>query len=136
MNSSKSLASALLVIAVAMPALSMAQDRDDHHDDRRAEQSHDARGVEQRHDDRGVEQRHDDRGVEQRHEDRGAGPDHKWHKGDRIPAEYRDKHHEVADWKAHNLRQPPRGYHWVNVNGDYVLAAVATGVIADMLLNQ
>jgi Ni/Co efflux regulator RcnB len=127
MNRFKSLASTLLVAAVAMPALSMAQDHDDHHDDRRAEQ---------RHDERGAEQRHDDRGVEPRHDERGAGPDHKWHKGDRIPAEYRDRHHEVGDWKAHHLRQPPRGYHWVNVNGDYVLAAVATGVIADMLLNQ
>ncbi len=67
---------------------------------------------------------------------RGAGPDHSWHKGDRIPASYRDKRYEVADWKAHDLRQPPRGYHRVNVNGDYVLAAVATGVIADLLLNS
>ena len=31
---------------------------------------------------------------------------------------------------------PPRGYHWVNVNGDFVLAAVATGVIADLLLSN
>ncbi len=108
----KTLASLLLVAAVAVPAISMAQE--EHHDDRRTEQRHD----------------------NQRHDERGAGPDHSWHKGDRVPAEYRDKRHEVADWKAHNLRQPPRGYHWVNVNGDYVLAAVATGVIADLLLNQ
>ena len=112
MNRLKTLAGILLVAAVAAPAISMAQD--DHHDDRR------------------TEQRHDD----QRHDERGAGPDHNWHKGDRIPATYRDKRYEVSDWKAHNLHQPPSGYHWVNVNGDYVLAAVATGVIADMLLNQ
>ena len=109
MNRLKTLAGMLLAAAVAVPALSMAQDRDDHHDDRRAEQHMDKRG---------------------------AGPDHSWHKGDRVPAEYRDKRYEVSDWKSHNLRQPPAGYHWVNVNGDYVLAAVATGVIADMLLNQ
>ena len=109
MNRIKTLASAFLVAAIALPAISMAQDRDDKHDDHR---------------------------TEQRHDERGAGPDHSWHKGDRVPAEYRDKRHEVADWKAHNLRQPPSGYHWVNVNGDYVLAAVATGVIADLLLNQ
>jgi Ni/Co efflux regulator RcnB len=114
MNHIKTLASALLVAAIALPAISMAQDRDDKHDDRRTEQRHD----------------------EQRHDERGAGPDHSWHKGDRVPAEYRNKRYEVSDWKAHNLRRPPSGYHWVNVNGDYVLAAVATGVIADMLLNQ
>jgi Ni/Co efflux regulator RcnB len=107
MNHLKTLAAALLVAAVAVPAISMAQE--EKHDDRRAEQHVDARG---------------------------AGPDHSWHKGDRVPAEYRDKRYEVSDWKSHNLRQPPSGYHWVNVNGDYVLAAVATGVIADMLLSQ
>ena len=103
----KTLAGALLIAAVAAPAITMAQD-----------------------------EKHDDRRTEQRHDERGAGPDHSWHKGDRVPAEYRDKRYEVSDWKSHNLRQPPSGYHWVNVNGDYVLAAVATGVIADLLLNQ
>ena len=107
MNHLKTLAAALLVAAVAVPAISMAQ-----------------------------EEKHDDRRAEQKHDERGAGPDHSWHKGDRVPAEYRDKRYEVSDWKSHNLRQPPSGYHWVNVNGDYVLAAVATGVIADMLLSQ
>ena len=111
MNSLKTLAGALLVAAIAAPTLSMAQDRDDHHDDRR------------------VEQRHDDHM-------RGAGPDHNWHKGDRLPDSYRDKHYEVSDWRSHHLSAPPSGYHWVNVNGDFVLAAVATGVIADMLLNN
>ena len=44
--------------------------------------------------------------------------------------------YEVADWRGHHLSEPPRGYHWVEVNGDYVLAAVATGVILDTLLTQ
>ena len=42
----------------------------------------------------------------------------------------------VNDWRGHHLSEPPRGYHWVQVNGDYVLAAVATGVILDTLLTQ
>ena len=116
----KTLASLLVAATFAVPALSMAQDRDDHHDDRRTEQKQD-------------EHRGEPAKVEQA---RGAGPNHNWHKGDRIPASYRDKRYEVSDWKAHNLRQPPRGYHWVSVNGDYVLAAIATGVIADLLLNN
>ena len=118
MNHLKTLAGLLVAASVAVPALAMAQD--DHHDDRQTEQ---------RHDDRRAAPAHDE------HE-RGAGPNHSWHKGDRIPASYRDKRYEVSDWKAHNLRQPPSGYHWVNVNGDFVLAAVATGVIADLLLNN
>ena len=113
MNRINTLAGLLLAAAVAAPAIALAQDRDDHRDDHRPEQRHDD---------------HD--------RNRGAGPDHNWHKGDRIPDSYRDKRHEVTDWRAHHLSAPPAGYHWVNVNGDFVLAAVATGVIADLLRNN
>ena len=109
----RALAGLFVAVALAVPALAMAQD------------DHNNRG----------DQKQDDHRAEPAKAERGAGPDHNWHKGDRIPASYRDKRYEVTDWKAHNLRQPPSGYHWVNVNGDFVLAAVATGVIADLLLN-
>jgi Ni/Co efflux regulator RcnB len=39
------------------------------------------------------------------------------------------------DWRSHHLRQPPRGYEWREVDGNYVLAAVATGVIASLIAN-
>jgi Ni/Co efflux regulator RcnB len=35
----------------------------------------------------------------------------------------------VADWHARHLAPPPRGYRPVQVDGDHVLAAVATGII-------
>jgi Ni/Co efflux regulator RcnB len=52
-----------------------------------------------------------------------------WHKGAKIRDEdwQRGEHVEYRD--AH-LRAPPRGYEWRMVDGNYVLAAVATGVIA------
>ena len=31
---------------------------------------------------------------------------------------------------------PPRGYHWVQNGPDYVLVAIATGIIAQILLNH
>jgi Ni/Co efflux regulator RcnB len=65
----------------------------------------------------------------------GPIPHSDWHKGDRLPAEYRDHNYVVDDWHERGLSAPPRGYHWVGVNGDYVLAAVATGVIANILAN-
>ena len=65
----------------------------------------------------------------------GPIPHHDWHKGDRLPSQYRDRNYVVDDWRSHGLSAPPRGYHWVGVNGDYVLAAVATGVIASILVN-
>jgi Ni/Co efflux regulator RcnB len=65
----------------------------------------------------------------------GPIPHNDWHKGERLPAEYRDRNYVVDNWHDHGLQAPPRGYQWVGVNGDYVLAAVATGVIANVLLS-
>lgn len=65
----------------------------------------------------------------------GPVPHEDWRKGDRLPSEYRDRNYVVDDWRGHGLSAPPRGYHWVGVNGDYVLAAVATGVIASVLMS-
>ena len=65
----------------------------------------------------------------------GEGP-HDWHRGDRLPNDYRDRQYVVDDYRGYGLQQPPRGYHWVGVNGDYVLAAIATGVIAQIVLSN
>jgi len=73
---------------------------------------------------------------EERRDERGAGPNHAFHKGDRLPPEYRHRNYVVDDWREHRLSAPPRGYHWVQVGGDYVLVAVATGIILDLLLNH
>jgi Ni/Co efflux regulator RcnB len=61
---------------------------------------------------------------------------HNWRRGGRIPDEYRSRQYVVNDWHRHGLRQPPRGYEWVQVGGDYVLVAIASGIIAQLLLNQ
>jgi Ni/Co efflux regulator RcnB len=67
---------------------------------------------------------------------RGVGPNHAWYRGDRMPYEYRTRHYVVDDWRSHHLYAPPRGYQWVQSGGDYLLVAVATGIIASILLNQ
>ncbi len=64
------------------------------------------------------------------------GPDRAWQRGDRLPPEYRGRQYVVDDWRGHRLSAPPRGYHWVQHGNDYVLAAIATGVIASVLLNH
>ena len=76
------------------------------------------------------------RGPQHGPEERGAGPDHNFRKGGRLPSEYRNKQYVVNDWRSHRLSAPPRGYQWVQTGGDYVLVAVATGLIAQILLNQ
>lgn len=55
------------------------------------------------------------RGYHMRHDD--------WARGQRV------------DWRARHLRAPPRGYEWRQVDGNYVMAAVATGVIASIIAN-
>jgi Ni/Co efflux regulator RcnB len=38
------------------------------------------------------------------------------------------------DYRQYHLNAPPRGYEWRSVDGNYVLAAVATGVIASVVV--
>lgn len=67
---------------------------------------------------------------------RGAGPDHGLYRGSRLPQQYRGRPSVVDDWCGHRLSAPPRGYHWVQVGADYVLVAIATGIILQLILDQ
>jgi Ni/Co efflux regulator RcnB len=62
------------------------------------------------------------------------GPE--FHRGGRLPPELRTRHYVVSDWRGHRLAAPPRGYQWVQVGPDYVLAAIATGLIANLILTR
>lgn len=84
---------------------------------------------------------HDNRGFGRAHEQehskgRGVGPNNEYYRGDRLPADYRHRNYVVDDWRSHNLRAPPHGYQWVQSGGDYILIAVATGIVADLLLSH
>jgi len=59
-----------------------------------------------------------------------------FHKGDRLPADYRGRQYVVDDWRAHRLTPPPRGHRWVQVGADYVLVAIATGIITSVILDR
>jgi Ni/Co efflux regulator RcnB len=82
----------------------------------------------------------DRRGPPQWHQpqagERGAGPKHNFRQGDRLPRAQHQKRYVVNDWRARQLSEPPRGYHWVQTGGDYVLVAIATGVILQLLLSN
>jgi Ni/Co efflux regulator RcnB len=71
---------------------------------------------------------------------KGGGDHHfvkhdEWRKGGKIRTEDWGRGQQV-DYRAHHLRNPPNGYEWREVDGNYVLAAVTTGVILDILANQ
>lgn len=57
-------------------------------------------------------------------------------RGGYLPPQYRHRQYVVNDWRGHRLHRPPAGYHWVQVGGDYVLVAITTGIILQLLLNN
>jgi Ni/Co efflux regulator RcnB len=67
---------------------------------------------------------------------RGAGPNRSFYRGNRLPPQYRHRQYVVEDWRGHRLSAPPSGYQWVQTGSDYVLIAVATGIILQILLSQ
>jgi len=68
-------------------------------------------------------------------EEHGAGPYHSFRKGDRLPPEYRHRNYVIDDWHAYHLSRPPRGHQWVQIGGEFVLVAIGTGIIVQIVLN-
>jgi len=55
---------------------------------------------------------------------------HYWHHGDH----YDGQRNYVSNWQYYGLQQPPSGYEWVQDGSQFVLVAVASGIIADVIL--
>ncbi len=110
--------------------------RDGRYDnDRRDNDRHDGRRDRYDNDRRGNDRYYDARNF-RRDDHRGGGPRHDLRRGQRLGHEYRDNRYVVTDWRARHLSAPPRGHHWVRTGNDYVLAAIATGIIAQVLLSN
>ena len=109
--------------ALSGTAMAAGQYRDDHR-------------YEQRHDDRRDDRRdHRDDRRDSRYDRRDDRRDHRrWERGQRLDARYRDNRYYVNDWRGRGLRAPPRGYRWQRVDDRYLLTAVATGLIASVII--
>lgn len=123
--------SRLLVSLALLGTCSFALADQGHRDHDRRDQDHgdrnDRHGDHRRHDDRHHDyRRHDDRRYGYRHGGRGH-----WERGHR----YNGRSYVVRDYRHYRLRPPPRGYHWVRADNDYLLVAIATGVILDIALH-
>jgi len=130
---SKMIVSALIAISIAASGSALAQRGNDSHDRNDHNDRNDHGQQYQQHDGDG---RHDDARKFRRDDSRGGGPKHDLRRGQRLSKEYRDNRYVVSDWKARHLNAPPRGQHWVRAGNDYVLAAIATGVITQILLSN
>lgn len=149
-----------IVAAVSAPAMARdgghrdRDDRDDRYgryDDRRYDDRYDRRYDDRRYDDR-YDRRYDDRRY-RHHRDRvvyvnppprviyrPGPPPHaypRWSRGVRYDARgYAPTYvvHDYRDYRDYGLYAPPRGYHWRRDDrGDFILVAVATGLIASVI---
>lgn len=148
-----------VMLAASLPALAQdrgyrddrAQERREERRDYRNEQREERREYRDNRDNRREERRdyrddrrdardyrdyRDDRRDYQARGNRGAGPRHDLYRGQRLPSNYHNRQYVVDNWRSHRLSAPPRGYHWVQVGNDYVLAAIATGIIASIFLSN
>ena len=77
-----------------------------------------------------AQDQHDNRGrVDDQHYVRHDD----WKKGAHISKADWNRGRPI-DYRQYHLNPPPRGYEWREVDGNYVLAAVATGVIASAIV--
>jgi|CXWL01.1.fsa_nt_gi Ni/Co efflux regulator RcnB len=59
---------------------------------------------------------------------------HNWRRGERLPSGYHQRYRQI-DYRREHLRAPPRGYHYVRDDrGDVLMVAIATGLIASVIL--
>jgi Ni/Co efflux regulator RcnB len=112
--------------------------RDNRHDNRydRRDDRHDYRYArrDDRHDrdwDRSYAFRHyDGRRFDRGYYVRPSGYYYRsWRYGDCLPRAYYGRRYIVNDYYAYRLAPPPRGYYWVRVDNDVVLAAIASGLV-------
>lgn len=58
-------------------------------------------------------------------------------RGGYLAHEYRSDRYVVSDWRNRGLYQPQYGQQWVQTdNRNYLLVAIATGLITQMLVNR
>ncbi len=57
-----------------------------------------------------------------------------WRRGAVLPHHYRV--YVIHDYHRYRLRPPPRGYAWHQIGNDYLLAAIATGIIFEIISNR
>ena len=84
---------------------------------------------------RWVRRHRDPHAWRRRHPRALAGRPH-WSRGDRLYRDYWGPRYYVNDWRRYRLRRPPYGYRWVRVNGEFLLVAISTGIILDVMLNH
>jgi Ni/Co efflux regulator RcnB len=66
---------------------------------------------------------------------RDGGPHNEFRRSGYLSHEHRDNHYVVNDRQDRHLSTQPRNHRRVRAGNDYVLAAIATGLIGQILLS-
>jgi Ni/Co efflux regulator RcnB len=103
-----------LMLAATVLAAPMAQARDDH-----------------RHSDRS---RHVERQVKV--EKKVVVKKHRWNRGHRLSAAERRHMRNVREYRRYRLSAPPRGYRWVQVDKDFLLIGITSGIISSIIAGR
>lgn len=56
-----------------------------------------------------------------------------WKKGQKLSRAERARYAEIRDYRRYRLSAPPRGYHWVRVDNEFLLVGAASGIIANII---
>ena len=60
----------------------------------------------------------------------------RYHRGGYVPRQYLSNQYYVNNWQSYpGLYAPPYGHQWVNTGGEFLLVALAKGLIANALMN-
>jgi Ni/Co efflux regulator RcnB len=127
----KRLITALLTASLVAGSVTIAEARDgDRH----------RRGDRDRHEHSDRDWRDGDRNWDRGDRRRDRRHFRRWARGDRF---YWDRRHDhyvpyyyVDNWSSYRLRRPPRGYRWVRAHDDFLLVALTTGIILEILANN
>jgi Ni/Co efflux regulator RcnB len=77
---------------------------------------------------------HDDHHQDHHDDNHGGYVHHNdWQRGHRMAQNDWNRGQRV-DYRTYHLAAPRRGYEWRQVDGNYVMAAVATGLIASVVI--
>ena len=84
------------------------------------------------HDERPAQQHYEEHREENRHWRQGE--QHEWRRGEYVDRdEWRQARY--VEWREYNLSRPRVGYEWREYDGRFILAAIATGIVADIIIN-
>jgi Ni/Co efflux regulator RcnB len=87
--------------------------------------------------DHGYSDRGNDRGWDDHDRGRHEGWYKPYRRGERIDVVYLQPRYYVPDYRVYHLAPPPPGHRWIRYpDGRFLLVAIATGVITDILLNH